>query len=172
MRARNSLPSQVSSVDTPSEGYRLTPIDYRKQSPRLCTKWKTIPIEVLPVSAPDVLVRLQAMGSPNPAVRSGLPSKAGECVTDNGMWIIDAPFAPLLLPKDVAAGKDGQGQGGAWEVRALADELLRLPGVVEIGLFHGFNGDEAVALGKVMQAQKPVAAYFGMADGTVAVQSA
>merc|ERR1711879_1001780 len=38
--------------------------DYRKQSPRLCTTWKNIPIEVLPLSAPDVLLRLQALGSP------------------------------------------------------------------------------------------------------------
>ncbi|CAH0054178.1 unnamed protein product, partial [Clonostachys solani] len=147
--------------------------DYRKQSPRLCTKWLTIPIEVLPLSAPDVLTRLQAMGSPKPAVRSGLPSKAGECVTDNGMWIIDAPFPPLLLPKDLGPSEDGAGRnGGKWEVGRLAQELLRVPGIVEIGLFHGFNGTQAVSLGLVGQAQKPVAAYFGTADGSVDVQLA
>lgn len=124
------------------------------------------------MAAPDVLLRLQAMGSPKPVVRSGLPSKAGECVTDNGMWIIDAPFAPLLLPKDVTSDSAGSGQGGAWEVSALANELLRTPGIVEIGLFHGFNGDEAVTLGKLSQAQKPVAAYFGLANGEVQVQKA
>ncbi|KAH7022386.1 ribose 5-phosphate isomerase A-domain-containing protein [Ilyonectria destructans] len=146
--------------------------DYRKQSPRLCTTWKTIPIEVLPLAAPDVLLRLREMGSPSPAVRSGLPSKAGECVTDNGMWIIDAPFSPLLLSKDVTAEVEGRGKDGVWEVKALADELLRLPGIVEIGLFHGFNGDEAVKLKKQLQAQKPVAAYFGLANGEVQVQNA
>ncbi|KAG6042260.1 hypothetical protein E4U41_000004 [Claviceps citrina] len=150
--------------------------DSRKRSPRLCTKWKTIPIEVLPLAAPDVLRRLRAMGSPSPVVRSGLPSKAGECVTDNGMWIIDAPFSPLLLPKDVgpSAGDGGGGgrDGGAWEVQALADELLRIPGVVEIGLFYGFNGSQAARLGRELQAQKPVAAYFGMPDGQVQVQNA
>lgn len=88
------------------------------------------------------------------------------------MWIIDAPFPPLLLPKDLTAGVDGAGKNsGAWEVSKLADELLSLPGVVEIGLFYGFNGNEAVALGKVSRAQKPVAAYFGLADGTVHVQN-
>ncbi|KAI9167250.1 Ribose-5-phosphate isomerase [Paramyrothecium foliicola] len=139
--------------------------DYRKQSPRLCTKWKTIPIEVLPLAAPDVLSRLSAMGSPSAAVRAGLPSKAGECVTDNGMWIIDAPFSPLLLPKDLASGEaDGTGKAGAWEVKTLADELLRIPGIVEIGLFYGLNGVQAANLGNGSQAQKPVAAYFGMAD--------
>ncbi|KAJ4257598.1 ribose-5-phosphate isomerase rki1 [Fusarium torreyae] len=146
--------------------------DYRKQSPRLCTTWKTIPIEVLPLSAPDVLIRLRAMGSPNPAVRSGLPSKAGECVTDNGMWLIDAPFPPLLLAKDIDAENDGRGKDGAWEINALAEELVRTPGIVEIGLFHGFNGNEAVKIGKKSQAQKPVAAYFGLANGEVQVQNA
>ncbi|KAF4464033.1 ribose 5-phosphate isomerase a [Fusarium albosuccineum] len=146
--------------------------DYRKQSPRLCTTWKTIPIEVLPMAAADVLTRLRAMGSPKPAVRSGLPSKAGECVTDNGMWLIDAPFPPLLLAKDITAQVEGRGKDGVWEINALAEELVRLPGIVEIGLFHGFNGDEAVKLGKQLQAQKPVAAYFGLANGEVQVQNA
>ncbi|KAM0251952.1 hypothetical protein ACHAQJ_007926 [Trichoderma viride] len=146
--------------------------DSRKQSPRLCTTWKTIPIEVLPLAAPDVLSRLRAMGSPNPVVRSGLPSKAGECVTDNGMWIVDAPFPPLLLAKDLTAEVDGTGKNGVWEVGKLADELVRLPGIVEIGLFTGFNGVEAVSLGKQFQAQKPIAAYFGTPTGEVQVQNA
>lgn len=149
-----------------------TDTDSRKQSPRLCTKWKTIPIEVLPLAAPDVLNRLKAMGSPKPVVRSGLPSKAGECVTDNGMWIIDAPFPPLLLPKDLTAEVDGTGKNGAWEIGKLAEELVKLPGIVEIGLFHGFNGVQAVGLGKEFQAQKPVAAYFGLPNGQVQVQQA
>ncbi|KAH7327824.1 ribose 5-phosphate isomerase A-domain-containing protein [Stachybotrys elegans] len=146
--------------------------DYRKQSPRLCTVWKAIPVEVLPLAAPDVLKRLNAMGSPNAAVRAGLPSKAGECVTDNGMWIIDAAFPPLLLPKDLTPEIDGTGKGGAWEIKTLAEELLRIPGVVEHGLFYGYNGDDAVAFSKQAQAQKPVAAYFGMANGEVQVQRA
>ncbi|KAL7923830.1 ribose 5-phosphate isomerase type A [Trichoderma austrokoningii] len=145
--------------------------DSRKQSPRLCTTWK-IPIEVLPLAAPDVLSRLRAMGSPNPVIRSGLPSKAGECVTDNGMWIIDAPFPPLLLARDLTAEAAGAGKDGVWEVRKLADELVRLPGVVEIGLFTGFNGVEAVGLGKEFQAQKPIAAYFGAPTGQTEVQRA
>ncbi|GAB0133392.1 hypothetical protein EsDP_00001803 [Epichloe bromicola] len=146
--------------------------DSRKKSLRLCTKWKTIPIEVLPLAAPDVLRRLRTMGSPSPAVRSGLPSKAGECVTDNGMWIIDAPFSPLLIPEDLSSAEDGKGRDGSWEIQTLADELLKVPGIVEIGLFYGFNGSQAAGLGKELQAQKPVAAYFGMPDGQVQVQNA
>lgn len=112
------------------------------------------------------------MGSTNPTVRAGLPSKAGECVTDNGMWLIDAPFAPLLLPKDLTAEVEGRGKDGVWEIKTLAEELLRLPGIVEHGLFYGFNGEEAVKLGKQLQAQKPIAAYFGLANGEVEVQKA
>ena len=159
-------------TDVPLHGITDNSLDYRKQSPRLCTKWKTIPLEVLPLAAPDVLVRLAAMGSPKATIRSGLPSKAGECVTDNGMWIIDAPFPPLLLPKDLTADVLGAGVDGSWEVSRLAQELLNTPGIVEIGLFHGFNGDEAVTLDRQGQAQKPVAAYFGTAEGGVDVQKA
>jgi ribose 5-phosphate isomerase A len=124
------------------------------------------------MAAPDVLSRLHALGSPAAAVRSGLPSKAGECVTDNGMWIIDAPFPPLAIASDVTAGAPGTGEAGQWEVKTLAEELLKTPGIVEIGLFYGYNGNEAAALGKDKQGQKPVAAYFGLADGTVQVQNA
>lgn len=137
--------------------------DFRKLSPRLGTSWKRgIPIEVLPMAAPRVLGELERLGSLGPRIRPGLPGKAGAVVTDNGMWIIDAPFAPLLLPKDGAAAE----KDGAWTVDALADRLIKIPGVAEIGLFYGKNGHE-VASG----AQKPVAAYFGMADGTVQVKT-
>ena len=124
------------------------------------------------MAAPDVLGRLKMMGSSDPVVRSGLPSKAGECVTDNGMWIIDAPFPALLLPEDLTGGVLGTGQDGVWEVSNLAQELVRLPGVVEIGLFYGRSGDQHVGPGKGLLPQKPVAAYFGMSDGGVQVQLA
>lgn len=120
------------------------------------------------MAAPDVLLRLEALGSPKPLIRSGLASKAGECVTDNGMWIIDAPFPPLLLSKD---GK-GDPAAGQWEINALAQELLAIPGVVEIGLFHGVNGNQAAGTTLEGKAQKPVAAYFGTAEGTVDIQQA
>ncbi|KAL2158874.1 hypothetical protein VTH06DRAFT_4066 [Thermothelomyces fergusii] len=142
--------------------------DFRKLSTRLGTAWKKgIPIEVLPMAATRVLDELRRMGSQNPRIRPGQPGKAGATVTDNGMWIIDAPFAPLLLPKDTeSGGETGDGSNGLWTVDALADALIKIPGVAEIGLFYGKNGLQ-VASG----AQKPVAAYFGMADGTVEVRS-
>ncbi|WQF80456.1 Putative ribose 5-phosphate isomerase, type A, nagB/RpiA transferase [Colletotrichum destructivum] len=151
--------------------------DYRKLSSRLLTNWKAIPIEVLPMSAPDVLDRLTALGSVKPLVRPGAPGKAGEVVTDNGMWLIDAPFPKLLLPQDLAGADPssrqlGRDAAGAWEVSALARELLMIPGIVEIGIFHGLDGLQAARAGKEGLAQKPVAAYFGMEDGSVKVAAA
>ena len=142
------------------------PIDYRKISDRLCTKWTSgIPIEVDPFFALDVLVDLKELGSIEPKIRLGLPAKAGECVTDNGNWIIDAPFKPLKLKSDPA--------GDGWEVSQLGAAIKQLPGVVETGLFWGINGIEAANLtGRRAAPQKPVAAYFGMENGEVEVKTA
>ncbi len=132
-------------------------------------------MEVLPLAAKRVLRELELLGSARPQIRQGLPKKAGPVVTDNSMWLIDAPFAPLLLPRDlesgaVAAGRGGSGENGLWTVDALADRLIKIPGIVEIGLFSGHNGYELQA--GASGAQKPVTAYFGMADGSVQVRKA
>ncbi|KAK4142585.1 ribose 5-phosphate isomerase A-domain-containing protein [Dichotomopilus funicola] len=142
--------------------------DFRKLSPRLGTAWKKgIPIEVLPMAAPRVLDELRRMGALEPRIRPGVPGKAGAIVTDNGLWIVDAPFLPLLLSKDTESGAQNEDrEKGVWTVDALADRLIKIPGVAEIGLFYGSNGLQ-VASG----AQKPVAAYFGMADGSVEVRT-
>jgi ribose 5-phosphate isomerase A len=136
-------------------------------SPRLGTNWKKgIPIEVLPMAAPRVLMALKSLGSHNPQLRSSLPNKAGWELTDNGAYIIDAPFSPLLLPKDVQSGvKGGNGEDGIWTVDALAAKLKQIVGVNETGIFCGQNGYASNAA--VGAAQKPVAAYFGMSDGSV-----
>ncbi|KAK4221008.1 hypothetical protein QBC38DRAFT_492945 [Podospora fimiseda] len=136
--------------------------DFRKLSERLGTSWtKGIPIEVLPMAAPRVLGELKAMGSLEPKIRPGLPGKAGAIVTDNGLWIIDAPFKPLRLNGE-------ESKEGEWKVDELADRLIKIPGIAEIGLFYGKNGLQAQGGG----AQKPIAAYFGMADGSVEVKKA
>ncbi|KAK4172444.1 ribose 5-phosphate isomerase A-domain-containing protein [Triangularia setosa] len=139
--------------------------DFRKISPALGTQWtKGIPIEVLPLAANRVLGELERMGSINPKIRPGLPGKAGAIVTDNGMWIVDAPFKPLKVEGTSDREK------GEWQVDELADALIKIPGVAEIGLFYGKNGKELrEAEGG---AQKPVEAYFGMEDGSVKVLSA
>jgi len=33
------------------------------------------------------------------------------------MWIMDAPFAKLLLPSDLKDGQKGDGTDGIWEVQ-------------------------------------------------------
>lgn len=139
--------------------------DFRKHSARLGTNWKKgIPIEVVSQATGHVLSELRKLGAINPVLRSGLPGKAGSIVTDNGNSLIDAPFAPLAMAKDLK-GKDGE--NGIWTVEALADRIIKIVGVVEVGLFAGANGFEVES-----GAQKPVAAYFGMADGTVDIRKA
>ena len=141
--------------------------DFRKISAKgLGEMWtKGIPIEVLPMAAPRVLEELKKLGSVDPKVRPGTPGKAGAIVTDNGLWIVDAPFKPLVASKEGLEGKK-DGEDGVWTVDGLADRLIKIPGVAEIGLFYGQSGLEVES-----GAQKPVAAYFGMADGTVKVQT-
>lgn len=85
-------------------------------------------------------------------------------VTDNGNSLIDAPFAPLAAAKELK-GQDGD--NGIWTVDGLADKIIKIVGVVEVGLFAGANGFEVKS-----GAQKPVAAYFGMADGSVDTRKA
>ncbi|KAF3767534.1 ribose 5-phosphate isomerase [Cryphonectria parasitica EP155] len=138
--------------------------DFRKFSTRLGTNWKKgIPIEVVTQATGHVLAELKKLGSLNPKLRSGLPAKAGAVVTDNGNSLIDAPFPPLALAKDLT-GQDGS--NGVWTVDGLADKLIKIVGVVETGLFTGHNS-------QVMSGgQKPCAAYFGMADGSVEVRKA
>ncbi|KIH92274.1 ribose 5-phosphate isomerase A [Sporothrix brasiliensis 5110] len=144
--------------------------DYRKLSPRLGTTWKQgIPIEVLPLAAKRVLSELVLIGAQLPVIRQGVPRKAGPVVTDNSMWLIDAPFQPLQLSRDPNETR-ADGEGGVWTVDGLADRLIKIPGIVETGLFAGFNGLETKAVSG--GAQKPIAAYFGMADGSVQVRKA
>lgn len=104
--------------------------DYRKNSELLGTNWtQGIPIEVAPFAYADVLVKLAYMGSPttsDPSIAAGKTlnlrmgkAKAGPVVSDNGNFIIDAPFGPekMSKPKD------------------LLRDIKLLTGVVEVGLF-------------------------------------
>jgi ribose 5-phosphate isomerase A len=65
-----------------------------------------VPIEVAPFAYAKVLANLGAMGSPStlPNGKPGLTlrmgkAKAGPVVSDNGNFIIDAPFPPELMAK-------------------------------------------------------------------------
>ncbi|KAI9859486.1 MAG: ribose-5-phosphate isomerase rki1 [Trichoglossum hirsutum] len=138
--------------------------DHRKLSTNLLTTYPTIPIEIIPASAPLVLQSLLDLGSPSPALRQGGPAKAGPIVTDNGNFIIDAPFAPLHpSPSPIVAKEDSRKH---WDVATLAKRIKEIVGVVEVGLFWGKSGGDDGKGG----AEKPVAAYFGMDDGLVMVR--
>ena len=146
--------------------------DHRKLQPRLLTKWPTVPIEVEPLAINPVLAELRLLGSSKPFVREGHISKAGPIKTDQDNFIVDAPFRTLLLPADIREGVEGKGLFGKWEVAELARQIKSIEGVLGVGLFVGLNGVQAMAESKRAGGQKPVAAYFGMEDGSVLVREA
>ncbi|KAK3697561.1 ribose-5-phosphate isomerase rki1 [Vermiconidia calcicola] len=140
--------------------------DYRKAQRRLLTTWPSIPIEVAPIAQASVIRELKTLGSPLPILREHSLSKTGPIQTDQSFYIIDAPFKTLLTSADVATGKDGSGKDGVWDVDTLAARIKKINGVLEVGLFHGKNGEEVARVGG-FGGQKPVAVYFGTADGNV-----
>ncbi|KAF1839508.1 ribose 5-phosphate isomerase [Decorospora gaudefroyi] len=153
--------------------------DYRKRQDRLLTQWQTIPIEVAPLSQRKVAAALTMLGSTGPTLRTTLLEKSGPLKTDQDFFILDAPFPPLLTSADVAAGKGkGDGSDGTWEVNNISRAIKGLTGVLEVGIFAGLNGIEAQELREKHQStktvrggQKPVAVYFGMADGSIKVRT-
>ena len=145
--------------------------DSRKLQSRLLTNWKFIPIEVAPIAAYRVLNKLKELGAVNPVIRTNSDAKEGPHKTDQDFFLIDAPFPPLLTKADVAAGKDASGKDGVWEVNELSRKIKEIVGVLEVGIFSGLTGPQATAAGGV-GGQRPVAAYFGMPDGSVSVRKA
>jgi len=95
--------------------------DYRKKSEILGTTWKQgVPIEVAPVAYAPLLEKLRTMGAPNAALRMA-KMKAGPVVTDNGNFVIDAPF----------------GEEDYKNPKELLIKIKLLTGIVEVGLFCG-----------------------------------
>ena len=154
--------------------------DYRKRQDRLLTNWPTIPIEVAPLAQRKVAAALRLLGSTSPKLRTTLLDKSGPLKTDQNFFIIDAAFPALLTSADIQAGKGkGDGSDGTWEVNNISKAIKSLTGVLEVGIFSGLDGIEAQALRakdgvstKVTGGQKPVAVYFGMADGSIKVRTA
>jgi len=142
--------------------------DFRKAQSHLLSFWPSIPIEVAPIAAPSVLKALKALGSKAPAIRLNPLNKSGPLRTDQGFYIIDAPFSrPLLLSTDNDAGN---GKDGLWHVLDLATRINAITGVLEVGLFCGVDGIEASKQSIGAGGQKPVVVYFGMEDGSVEVR--
>ncbi|TIC34074.1 ribose-5-phosphate isomerase [Wallemia mellicola] len=95
--------------------------DERKNSKLLGTSWtQGVPIEVAPFAYAKVLKNVAKLGSTKPALRMGI-KKAGPVVTDNGNFLIDAPF----------------GESYYRDPKELLMRIKMLTGVVEVGLFCG-----------------------------------
>jgi len=135
------------------------------------TKWKTIPIEVAPIAAHQVMERLKALGAVKSAIREGALAKVGPIKTDQDFYIVDAEFQQLLIGQDLTTGSEGKGVAGVWEVEHLAKAIKDINGVLEVGIFCGPTGPEA-AQAEVVGGQRPIACYFGMEDGSVTVRTA
>lgn len=154
--------------------------DYRKKQDRLLSNWPTIPIEVAPLAHVKVTAALRELGSTEAKLRTTLLEKSGPLKTDQDFFIIDAAFPALLTTADVKAGKGkGDGSDGTWEVNTICRAIKGLTGVLEVGIFAGLNGIEAQeqrakhgGQSVVVGGQKPVAVYFGMADGSITIRTA
>ncbi|KAA1477961.1 ribose-5-phosphate isomerase [Dentipellis sp. KUC8613] len=125
--------------------------DYRKNSEVLATNYKKgVPIEVAPFAYAKLLQNLHNLGSPAAALRMAT-QKAGPVVSDNGNFVIDAPFPEEQMR----------------DPYTLLTKIKMLTGVVEVGLFchmvkaaYFGNEDGSVTVkwdtGSVHQVDKPV----------------
>ncbi|TFY73294.1 hypothetical protein EWM64_g10719, partial [Hericium alpestre] len=94
--------------------------DYRKDSEVLGTNYtQGVPIEVAPFAYAKLLQNVHTLGSPRAALRMAHVAKAGPIVTDNGNFVIDAPFDPAHMR----------------DPYTLLAKIKMLTGVVEVGLF-------------------------------------
>ncbi len=108
--------------------------DYSKKSEILGENWnKGVPIEVIPFGYFPILKKLEKLGG-KPVLRMA-KAKAGPIVSDNGNFIIDVDFGLIESPSD------------------MNDKLLKIPGVVDTGLFVGMASK----------------AYIGQKDGKVVI---
>ncbi|KAG8757743.1 ribose-5-phosphate isomerase rki1 [Serendipita sp. 396] len=95
--------------------------DYRKNSRILGTTYKQgVPIEVAPFAYAKLLQNVHRLGSEKAVLRMA-KAKAGPVVTDNGNFVIDAPFD----------------ESSYTNPRSILEHIKLLTGVVEVGLFCG-----------------------------------
>ncbi|TFK19608.1 ribose-5-phosphate isomerase [Coprinopsis marcescibilis] len=96
--------------------------DYRKNVQYLGTNFLSgVPIEVVPFAYAKVLNNLHhSLGSPKATLRMAV-KKAGPVVTDNGNFVIDAPFEREHMI----------------DPQIIMSKIKMLTGVVEVGLFCG-----------------------------------
>jgi ribose 5-phosphate isomerase A len=85
-----------------------------------------LPVEVLPMAVTPVTIRLETLGA-TVVLRQGI-NKDGPVVTDQGFWVLDARFQAIKDPV------------------YLDQEINRISGVLEHGLFVGLATDVLVGL--------------------------
>ncbi len=91
-------------------------VDESKLVPRLGTGF-AVPVEIIPGALKFVSERLASLGG-TPQLRMGV-RKDGPVVTDNGLFVLDAKFAPSV------------------DLHYVDAQLHNTPGVLETGLFLG-----------------------------------
>jgi ribose 5-phosphate isomerase A len=98
-------------------------VDESKLSPTLGTHWP-LPVEVLPFGWRSHIPFLESLGA-RVVLRHDIEGNPFQ--TDQGNWVLDCQFGPILDPK------------------CLAAELSQRAGVIEHGLFLGLATDVVVA---------------------------
>jgi ribose 5-phosphate isomerase A len=86
-----------------------------------------VPIEVIPFAIHPVMNQLRSLGCV-PRLREGI-KKDGPVITDNGNFILDCQFKEIANPDE------------------LEDIIIRVPGVVESGLFCSFTKKTTIIVG-------------------------
>jgi ribose 5-phosphate isomerase A len=86
-----------------------------------------VPVEVIPFAVRPVMNHLRALGC-IPRLRDGI-KKDGPVITDNGNFIVDCEFKTIANPDE------------------LEDIIIRIPGVVDSGLFCSFTEKTTVIIG-------------------------
>jgi len=111
------------------------------------------------------------MGSKEPKLRieEDEKNKSQPARTDQGFYIIDAPFEQTLNEEDVKSGKKSGKVNGVYDVASLAIKIKAITGVLEVGLFFTESAGQTSAQ-NTLGGQRPVAAYFGTEDGNVSVR--
>lgn len=98
-------------------------VDATKLVDRLGSKMP-VPVEVLPMALVPVMRALSRLGA-EPKLRMGL-RKDGPVVTDQGFWVVDAFFKGIESPEQIDQA------------------ILKIPGVLDHGLFLGIASDVLV----------------------------
>lgn len=86
-----------------------------------------VPVEVIPFAVRPVMNHMRCLGC-IPHLRQGI-KKDGPVITDNGNFIVDGEFKAIAHPEE------------------LEDNLVRIPGVIESGLFCSFTKKTTVIIG-------------------------